>query len=107
MAQVITRCRLTGHYMFMGMEADPRNSPGLPVPLRASSVRSVPAIICGTRKISKFLAPKVAPRPAHPASELTAKRRPRQRRRRSSQEAPADGGEIHVPSRTPTPRNRS
>jgi hypothetical protein len=24
MAQVITRCRLTGHYMFMGMEADPK-----------------------------------------------------------------------------------
>jgi hypothetical protein len=24
MAQVITRCRLTGHYMFMGMDADPK-----------------------------------------------------------------------------------
>jgi hypothetical protein len=24
MAQVITRCRLTGHYMFMGMEVDPK-----------------------------------------------------------------------------------
>ena len=24
MAQVITRCRLTGHYMFMGVEADPK-----------------------------------------------------------------------------------
>ena len=23
MAQVVTRCRLTGHYMFMGMEVDP------------------------------------------------------------------------------------
>jgi hypothetical protein len=25
MAQVVTRCRLTGHYMFMGMDADPRD----------------------------------------------------------------------------------
>jgi hypothetical protein len=24
MAQVITRCRLTGHYMFMGMEVEPK-----------------------------------------------------------------------------------
>jgi hypothetical protein len=24
MAQVITRCRLTGHYMFMGMDVDPK-----------------------------------------------------------------------------------
>ena len=24
MAQIITRCRLTGHYMFMGMEVDPK-----------------------------------------------------------------------------------
>ena len=24
MAQVITKCRLTGHYMFMGMEVDPK-----------------------------------------------------------------------------------
>ena len=24
MARVITRCRLTGHYMFMGMDADPK-----------------------------------------------------------------------------------
>ena len=24
MAQVVTRCRLTGHYMFMGMEVDPK-----------------------------------------------------------------------------------
>src|SRR5262249_18495622 len=31
MAQVITRCRLTGHYMFMGMDVDPKEftrSPG-------------------------------------------------------------------------------
>ncbi|MFZ2139830.1 MAG: hypothetical protein WAV78_23360 [Xanthobacteraceae bacterium] len=24
MAQVVTRCRLTGHYMFMGMDANPK-----------------------------------------------------------------------------------
>jgi hypothetical protein len=24
MAQVITRCRMTGHYMFMGIDADPK-----------------------------------------------------------------------------------
>ena len=28
MAQVITRCRLTGHYMFMGLEADPKEFMG-------------------------------------------------------------------------------
>ena len=31
MAQVITKCRLTGHYMFMGLDADPKEfarSPG-------------------------------------------------------------------------------
>ena len=31
MAQVITRCRLTGHYMFMGVQAEPKEfarSPG-------------------------------------------------------------------------------
>ena len=25
MAQVVTRCRLTGHYMFMAMEVDPKH----------------------------------------------------------------------------------
>ena len=24
MAQLVTRCRLTGHYMFMGMDVDPK-----------------------------------------------------------------------------------
>jgi hypothetical protein len=24
MAQVVTKCRLTGHYLFMGMEAEPK-----------------------------------------------------------------------------------
>jgi hypothetical protein len=28
MAQVVTRCRLTGHYMFMAMEVDPRDFQG-------------------------------------------------------------------------------
>jgi hypothetical protein len=27
MAQVVTRCRLTGHYMFMGMDVDPKTFP--------------------------------------------------------------------------------
>ena len=28
MLQIITRCRLTGHYMFMGLEADPKEFVG-------------------------------------------------------------------------------
>jgi hypothetical protein len=32
MAQVITRCRLTGHYMFMGMDVDPKEFPRSPGP---------------------------------------------------------------------------
>src|SRR6516165_8494038 len=30
MAQVITRCRLTGHYMFMGTDVDPKEFHALP-----------------------------------------------------------------------------
>src|SRR5262249_1289714 len=32
MVQVITRCRLTGHYMFMGMDVDPKEFPPSPGP---------------------------------------------------------------------------
>ncbi len=32
MAQVITRCRLTGHYMFIGMDVDPKEFPRSPGP---------------------------------------------------------------------------
>jgi hypothetical protein len=32
MVQVITRCRLTGHYMFMGMDVDPKEFPRSPGP---------------------------------------------------------------------------
>ena len=42
MAQVITKCRLTGHYMFMGMDADPSNSPRLQVP----SHGLLPSVLC-------------------------------------------------------------
>ena len=34
MAQVITRCRLTGHYMFMGMDVDPKEFTASPGPFK-------------------------------------------------------------------------
>ena len=62
MAQVITRCRLTGHYMFMGMDADPkefRRATG------AFTRKFCPFCACEHdwyREDSKFLAPKVETR---------------------------------------------
>ena len=34
MAQVITRCRLTGHYMFMGLDVDPKEFARSPGPFK-------------------------------------------------------------------------
>jgi len=78
MARVITRCRLTGHYMFMGMDADPKEFEWMPIPRnsyersgrsRANSVRSVPAStsVQGGREIPDR---ETRGRTAHPASKL-------------------------------------
>ena len=70
MAQVITRCRLTGHYMFMGMEADPKEFTRSPGPFAR---KFCPFCACDHlwhKEDSKFLAPKARAAPAHPASEL-------------------------------------
>ena len=58
MAQVITRCRLTGHYMFMGMEADPKEFTRSPGPFAR---KFCPFCACDHlwhKEDSKFLAPK-------------------------------------------------
>jgi hypothetical protein len=63
MAQVITRCRLTGHYMFMGLDADPKEFARSHGPF----VRKFcPFCACDHlwhKEDSKFLAPKPAPGP--------------------------------------------
>jgi hypothetical protein len=60
MAQVITRCRLTGHYMFMGLDADPKEF----VRTGGPFVRKFcPFCACDHlwyKEDSKFLAPKPA-----------------------------------------------
>ena len=62
MAQVITRCRLTGHYMFMGMEADPKEFIGRSGPFAR---KFCPFCACEHywhKEDSKFLAAKkIAP----------------------------------------------
>jgi hypothetical protein len=62
MAQVITRCRLTGHYMFMGMDVDPKEFTRSPGPFTR---KFCPFCACDHlwhKEDSKFLAPKAAPR---------------------------------------------
>jgi hypothetical protein len=61
MAQIVTRCRLTGHYMFMGMEADPKDFAGARGPFVS---RYCPFCACEHvwhKEDSKFLALKPAP----------------------------------------------
>ena len=60
MAQVITRCRLTGHYMFMGMDVDPKEFTRSPGPFTR---KFCPFCACDhllQKEDSKFLAPKAA-----------------------------------------------
>jgi hypothetical protein len=62
MAQVITRCRLTGHYMFMGMEVDPGEFSRSSGPFAR---RFCPFCACEHfwhKEDSKFLAAKTARR---------------------------------------------
>src|SRR5262249_26884989 len=63
MAQVITRCRLTGHYMFMGMDVDPKEFTRSPGPFAR---KFCPFCACDHlwhKEDSKFLAPKAVLRP--------------------------------------------
>jgi hypothetical protein len=63
MAQVITRCRLTGHYMFMGMDVDPKDFAGSSGPFAR---KFCPYCACDHlwhKEDSKFLAPKTAAAP--------------------------------------------
>ena len=63
MAQVITRCRLTGHYMFMGMDVDPKEFTRSPGPFAR---KFCPFCACDHlwhKEDSKFLAPKIVLRP--------------------------------------------
>jgi hypothetical protein len=63
MAQVITRCRLTGHYMFMGMEVDAEEFARSSGPFAR---RFCPFCACEHfwhKEDSKFLAAKTARRP--------------------------------------------
>jgi hypothetical protein len=63
MAQVITRCRLTGHYMFMGMDVGPKE---FTRSLGPFARKFCPFCACDHlwhKEDSKFLAPKAALRP--------------------------------------------
>jgi hypothetical protein len=60
MAQVVTRCRLTGHYMFMGMDGDPEEFKRAPGPFAR---KFCPFCACDHlwhKEDSKFLPPKPA-----------------------------------------------
>lgn len=63
MAQVITRCRLTGHYMFMGMDIDPKEFAHRAGPFAR---KFCPFCACEHfwyKEDSKFLAPASEPGP--------------------------------------------
>jgi hypothetical protein len=62
MAQVITKCRLTGHYMFMGMEADPKEFMGRSGPFARKFCPFCACEHSWHTEDSKFLAVKPATR---------------------------------------------
>jgi hypothetical protein len=63
MAQVITRCRLTGHYMFMGMDADPKEFIGKSGPFARKFCPFCACEHSWQREDTKFLAVKPTARP--------------------------------------------
>jgi hypothetical protein len=63
MAQVITRCRLTGHYMFMGMDADPKEFGGASGPFVRKFCPFCACEHTWHKEDSKFLARETPPRP--------------------------------------------
>ena len=58
MAQVITRCRLTGHYMFMGMDVDDREFAGSFGPFARKFCPFCACEHAWYKEDSKFLAPE-------------------------------------------------
>jgi hypothetical protein len=58
MAQVITRCRLTRHYMFMGMECDPKEFTRASGPFARKFCPFCACEHLWYKEDSKFLAPK-------------------------------------------------
>ena len=58
MAQVITRCRLTGHYMCMGMDVDSREFAGSAGPFARKFCAFCACEHAWYKEDSKFLAPK-------------------------------------------------
>jgi len=59
MAQVITRCRLTGHYMFMGMEVDPKEFSNSRGPFARKFCPFCACEHVWHKEDSKFLRPKL------------------------------------------------
>jgi hypothetical protein len=58
MAQVVTRCRLTGHYMFMAMDADPKDFVGSRGPFTRKFCPFCSCEHAWHKEDSKFLPPK-------------------------------------------------
>jgi hypothetical protein len=63
MAQVITKCRLTGHYMFMGMDVDPKEFTGSSGPFARKYCPFCACEHVWYKEDTKFLAAKSATRP--------------------------------------------
>ena len=63
MAQVITRCRLTGHYMFMGMDVDPKEFTHSAGPFARKFCPFCACEHSWYKEDSKFLAPAADQRP--------------------------------------------
>jgi hypothetical protein len=63
MAQVVTKCRLTGHYMFMGMDVDPKEFAGSSGPFARKYCPFCACEHVWYKEDVKFLAPKPVTRP--------------------------------------------
>jgi hypothetical protein len=62
MAQVITRCRLTGHYRFMGMDVDPKEFVGRSGPFARAFCPFCACEHYWHKEDSKFLSSQTPPR---------------------------------------------
>jgi hypothetical protein len=72
MAQVITRCRLTGHYMFIGIDVDPKEFPRSPGPFAR---KFCPFCACDHlwhKEDARFVAVKPVSRPRIPQASSGA-----------------------------------
>jgi hypothetical protein len=58
MAQIVTRCRLTGHYMFMAMDVDPKEFAGSRGPFTRKFCPFCSCEHLWHKEDSKFLSPK-------------------------------------------------